>query len=110
MLMKSEVLWAVDTHILVYATAPDAPLAKQQTAHALLSHFFTSPMACLPGQVLSEYLAVVLRKKTMPPRLAMESASTWAKAARILSASESAYEQAWKLATAHHYQVWDALI
>ena len=60
-LMKPEALWAVDTHILVYATAPDAPPEKQETARALLSQLFTSPIACLPGQVLSEYLAVVLR-------------------------------------------------
>lgn len=108
--MKNETLWAVDTNILVYATAPDSPLTKQQTAHALLTQLFTSPTGCIPGQVLSEYLAVVLRKKTMPPKLAMEAVSTWAKAAQVLGASDLAYEQAWKLATSHQYQMWDALI
>ncbi len=53
---------------------------------------------------------MVLRKKIMPPRLAMETVSTWAQTTRILSASEAAYEQAWKLATSHQYQVWGALI
>lgn len=47
------------SRILVYATARDAPPDKQETALALLSQLFTGPMACLPGQVLSEYLAVV---------------------------------------------------
>lgn len=46
----------------------------------------------------------------MPPRLAMETVSTCAQTARVLPASEVAYEQAWKLATSHQYQVWDALI
>ena len=40
----------------------------------------------------------------------METVSTWAQTVRVLSASEGAYEPAWKLATSHHYQVWDALI
>ncbi len=108
--MKSEAFWAVDTDILVCTTAPDAPAGKQTIALALLKQLFTSPLACLPGQVLSEYLAAVLRKKTMPPSLAMETVGTWAQMTKVLSASEMAYEQAWKLATSHQYQVWDALI
>ena len=108
--MKSEALWAVDTNILVYATAPDTPAAKQKIALDLLGQLFASPMARLPGQVLSEYLAVVLRKKTMPPSLAMEAVGTWAQAVSVLGASDLAYEQAWKLSTSHQYQVWDALI
>jgi len=110
MLMKPETLWAVDTNILVYATAPDTPAAKQKIALDILERLFTSPMARLPGQVLSEYLAVVLRKKTMLPPLAMETVGTWAQAVSVLGASDLAYEQAWKLSTSHQYQVWDALI
>ncbi|MCW2311870.1 PIN domain-containing protein [Rhodoferax antarcticus] len=108
--MKSNVLWAIDTNILVYATAPDTPASKQKIAHDLLQQLFTSPLGCLPGQVLSEYLAVVLRKKTMPLALAMETVGTWAQAAKVLPVSEAAYQQAWALATSHQYQVWDALI
>jgi len=107
---KSESLWAVDTNILVYATAPDAPPEKQRRAQELLEQLFISPQGCLPGQVLSEYLAVVLRKKTMSPALALETVSVWAQAVKVLGASASAYEQAWRLAGTHQYQVWDALI
>lgn len=107
---KNKPLWAIDTNILVYATAPDAPPDKQRKAIELLKQLFTSPLACVPGQVLSEYLAVVLRKKTMPCTMAMEAVGTWAQSVRVLAASEIAYERAWQLATAHQYQVWDALI
>lgn len=108
--MRPKQAWAIDTNILVYATAPDAPEEKQRLAMELLEQFFSSSHACLPGQVLSEYLAVVLRKKTMPAALAMQAAATWSRAARVLPATEVAYERAWKLATSHQYQVWDALI
>lgn len=107
---QSEVLWTLDTNILVYATAPDTPPEKQQIAQDLLQQLFTHPKGCLPGQVLSEYLAVVLRKKTMSHALAMETVGTWSQAARVLGVSSQTYEQAWNLATAHKYQVWDALI
>jgi len=39
---RSDTLWAVDTNILVYATAPDAPPEKQRIATQLLGHLFTS--------------------------------------------------------------------
>ena len=108
--MKSESLWAIDTNVLVYDTAPDAPPDKQRRAQDLLQQLFTSPQGCLPGQVLSEYLAVVLRKKTMAPTLAMETVSVWAQAVKVLGASAPTYEHAWRLAGTHQYQVWDALI
>lgn len=110
MLMKNESLWAVDTNVLVYATALDAPPEKQQAAQNLLAQLFNSSLGCLPGQVLSEYLAVVLRKKTMPPALVLETVTVWAQAARVLGVSVGTYETAWKLAGSHQYQVWDALI
>jgi predicted nucleic acid-binding protein len=68
------------------------------------------PETLWPGQVLSVYLAVVLRKNTMPRLFVMDAVGTWAQAAKVLSASEAAYEQAWRLTTLHQYQVWDGLI
>lgn len=107
---KIETLWSLDTNILVYATAPDAPPDKQHIALGLMQQLFSSPLGCLPGQVLSEYLAVVLRKRTMSHALAMETIETWSQTVKVLGVSVLAYEHAWKLATTHKYQVWDALI
>lgn len=110
MLTKAEALWAVDTNVLVYATAPDTPPEKRQIALKLLRQLFTSPLGRLPGQVLSEYLAVVLRKKTMSNQLASETVGTWSATVKLVGVSTQAYEKAWQLATVHQYQVWDALI
>ena len=52
--------WALDTNILVYATAMDAPAEKQRIAQRLLEQLFLSPRGCMAVQVLSEYLNVVL--------------------------------------------------
>ncbi len=106
----SEPLWSLDTNILVYATGIDSPAPKQRVAKELLERLFLSSRGSLAGQVLSEYLSVVLRRKTMAHALALETVSTWSQAARVLDASTQAYEQAWKLAASHKYQVWDALI
>jgi len=53
---------------------------------------------------------VVLRKKTMSCTLALETVGTWVQSVKVLSATEVAYEPAWKLATLNPYQVWDALV
>ena len=108
---KTEAAWTVDTNVLVYATAPDASAApKRQVAQDLMSRLFRNPNGCLAGQVLGEYLSVVLRKKLMAPAIALEAVNTWSQATRVLGASALAYEQAWKLAATRSYQVWDALI
>lgn len=105
-----EAPWSVDTNILVVATAVDSPASKQQAAQQLLEQLFLSARGFLAGQVLSEYLSVVLRRKTMTHIAALETVTTWSRAARILDVSAQAYEQAWTLAAKHKYQVWDALI
>lgn len=105
-----ETPWSVDTNILVVATAVDSPASKQHAAQQLLEQLFLSARGCLAGQVLSEYLSVVLRRKTMTHIAALETVTTWSRAARILDVSAQAYEQAWTLTAKHKYQVWDALI
>ena len=107
---RFDVPWSVDTNILVYATAMDAPASKQAVAQDLLAKLFRNPHACLAGQVLSEYLSVVMRKKAMSHAAAHEAIGTWSRTARVLGASAQAYEQAWQLTARHKYQMWDALI
>ncbi len=110
MLTMIELPWTIDTNILVYATEADAPVAKQRVAKQLLKRLASSPQACLVGQVLGEFMNVVLRKKAMTPAQAFEAVSLLSQLARVLGASQQAYAQAWKLAATHKYQVWDALI
>lgn len=106
----TELPWTIDTNILVYATETEVPAEKQRIARRLLERLTLSPRACLVGQVLSEFMSVVLRKDAMTRAQAFEAVGLLSQAARVLGASQQAYEQAWQLVATHKYQVWDALI
>jgi predicted nucleic acid-binding protein len=108
--MAIESLWSLDTNVLVYATGLDTPPQKKRVANNLLERLFASNEGCLAGQVLSEYLSVVVRKKLMPHLLALETVNVWSQVAKVLPAPAHVYEQAWQLTVNHQYQVWDALI
>ena len=110
MLTTPDTPWSLDTNILVYAMATDAPPLKRQVALELLARLFRHRHGGLAGQVLSEYLSVVLRKKLASLEFALETVQIWSRTARVLDASAAAYLQAWTLAATHKYQVWDALI
>ncbi len=57
----------VDTNILVYAEASDAPL-KQKAALALLKQLYKDASGVLSTQVLQEYCNVALKKLKLSPR------------------------------------------
>ena len=110
--------WTVDTNILVHATEPDDPAvnqpleqpAKQRIARQLLGRLGLQDQAVLVGQVMSEFVNVMLRKRAMSHLQASEAAVLLSRGARVLGASGEAYAQAWELVGKHKYQMWDALI
>ena len=55
----------IDTNVLVYAEASDAP-AKQRAALALLKELFASASGVLSTQVLQEYCNVALKNLKLP--------------------------------------------
>ncbi|MEI8028801.1 MAG: PIN domain-containing protein [Comamonadaceae bacterium] len=55
----------IDTNVLVYAEASDAPL-KQRAALALLKGLYEEGLGVLSTQVLQEYCNVALRKLKLP--------------------------------------------
>lgn len=110
MLTMTELPWTIDTNILVYATESETSAVKQRIAKQLLKQMALSPQACLLGQVVSEFMNVVLRKRAMTHAQAFEAVDVLSQAARVVGASQLAYAQAWKLVATHKYQVWDALI
>ena len=55
----------IDTNVLVYADASDAPV-KQQAALALLKRLFESSNGVLSTQVLQEYCNVAIKKLKLP--------------------------------------------
>ena len=61
----------LDTNILVYADAADAP-AKQARAISLIRQHRAAGTAVLCTQVLQEFVNVALRKLRLPPALVRE--------------------------------------
>ena len=55
----------IDTNVLVYAEASDAPL-KQRAALALLKGLYEEGLGVLSTQVLQEYCNVALKKLRLP--------------------------------------------
>ena len=55
----------IDTNVLVYAQASDAPL-KQRAALALLKGLYEEGLGVLSTQVLQEYCNVALKKLKLP--------------------------------------------
>ncbi len=55
----------IDTNILIYAEASDAP-AKQQAALSLLKQLYDDACGVLSTQVLQEYCNVALKKLKLP--------------------------------------------
>ena len=55
----------IDTNVLVYAEASDAPL-KQRTALTLLKGLYEEGLGVLSTQVLQEYCNVALKKLKLP--------------------------------------------
>ena len=55
----------IDTNVLIYAEASDAP-AKQRAALALLKQLFESTTGVLSTQVLQEYCNVALKRLRLP--------------------------------------------
>jgi predicted nucleic acid-binding protein len=55
----------IDTNVLVYAEASDAPL-KQRAALALLKRLYEESLGVLSTQVLQEYCNVALKKLKLP--------------------------------------------
>jgi predicted nucleic acid-binding protein len=103
-------LWTIDTNILVYATETVVLSSKQDIAKQLLRDLYSSPHSCLAGQVVSEFMSVVIRKQAMTPEYALDAVNSFAVGIRMLGVPPEAYTQAWKLMSRQHYQARDALI
>jgi len=70
-------------------------LEKQTVAMQLMEGLTLSPQASLLGQVLSDFMNVAVRKKTMSQTQAFDAVHLLAQAGRVLGASDHAYQQAW---------------
>lgn len=104
----TDLMWTIDTNVLVYALSPDQFPPKQRIAKQLLVKL-GEPESCLIGQVVGEFMTVMLRKKAKSPVQALETVRLICQGVQIRGASSETYQQAFELVAKHHYQMWDAL-
>ena len=105
----TDLTWTLDTNMLVYALSPDQFPAKQRIAKHLLAKL-GQPESCLIGQVVGEFMTVMLRKKAKSHAQALETVHLICQGVQVRGASTESYHQAFELVAKHHYQMWDALI
>lgn len=98
----------LDTHILVYADAADAP-DKQSRAAALIAQHLREGSGVISTQVLHEFVNAALRKLLLPPGLVRERVRLFSRFETV-TASPSAVLDALDLLALHQLSYWDALI
>lgn len=98
----------LDTNVLVYADAADAP-KKQRRAVELIKWHRAASNAVLSTQVLGEYVNVALRKLKLPPVLIRERLAFYGRF-EVVPASVGLIESALNLHVLHGIGFFDALI
>ena len=97
-----------DTNILIYAQI-DTDSEKHRRAINLL--YEASQLdACIPMQVLGEFLNVCLRKLNTAPADAVEQIEEYCRLFRVPQTHEADLVNATRLSVAHKLQYFDALI
>lgn len=98
----------IDTNVLVYADAGDAP-DKQARAVALIRELRLAGEGVLSTQVLQEYANVALRKLGLPPALLRERLAFYA-GFEIVPTTAGLIQSALDLHLTHGLAFYDALI
>jgi predicted nucleic acid-binding protein len=106
--MTEPALVALDTNILVYAEGLN-DRRRQQAAIELMGAIGERAIV-LPAQCLGELFAALVRKFAHRPAQAGERVGRWRDRFALLTADESAFDDALQLAGMHGFQFWDALI
>lgn len=95
----------IDTHVLVYAEAADAP-EKQSRATALIAQHLREGSGVISTQVLHEFVNAALRKLLLPLELVHDRVRLFSRFETV-NASPAAVLGALDL---HALSFWDALI
>ncbi len=100
--MNGEVF--VDTNVLVYAVADAQP--KRAIAQSLLSE----NEIVVSTQVISEFVAVCLRKRILSGADTIKAAREFLDILRVTTLSKTTVEAALDLMETHRFSYWDSLI
>lgn len=98
----------IDTNVLVYADAADAP-AKQAVATALIAQHLREGSGVISTQVLHEFVNAAVRKLALPLEIVRARVRLYSRFETV-NASSMAVLDALDLHTLHQVSFWDALI
>lgn len=98
----------LDTNVLVYADAADAP-DKQARAAALIAQHLRDGSGVISTQVLHEFVNAALRKLLLPLDLVRDRVRLFSRFETV-TASPAAVLDALDLHALHQLSFWDALI
>jgi predicted nucleic acid-binding protein len=98
----------IDTNVLVYADAADAP-DKQARASILIAQLLRNGEGVISTQVLNEFVNAALRKLSLPLELVRARVRLYSRFETV-NASSSAIGEALDLHALHRISFWDALI
>lgn len=99
---------ALDSNILAYAAGLD-DLDRQTLAQGIIARIGTRDLV-VPQQVAGELYNVLLRKGRHPAAAAVRIVAGWTGLVGSTPSSPAAFADALDLASAHKFQIWDALI
>lgn len=100
---------ALDTNLLIYADTPGDPYHRNAAAFALIEKL-TVRAACIPLQVLSEFLNVCRHKKMLDFDLAAERVHAYAQVFATPPTALHDLAEANRLSKDYNLQYFDALI
>jgi predicted nucleic acid-binding protein len=103
-------LIALDTNILVYADTANDPLGRHDNSVSLIETLSASGDACIPLQVLGEFLNVCRHKKVLDLDLAAERAKAYAAVFETPQTCLDDMVAANALLSNYNLQYFDALI
>jgi predicted nucleic acid-binding protein len=94
----------VDTNILVYSIANDPQKRTIADMVLLKQEIVVSP------QVISEFVAVSIRKQILPPQQAMTYATQFMQVFEVTALTKQTVTSAFDIVTRYQFSYWDSLI
>lgn len=98
---------ALDTNILIYAEGVNGP-ERQESAGRIVERLRSSIL--LPLQVCGELHHALVRKAGLSAQDAAHRVAEWIERSETAATSRANFDDAFRLAGAHRFQIWDALI
>ena len=98
----------LDSNILLYFEGVDG-VERRDQAQTVVGSLRPGGLL-IPAQGLAEFFRVATGKAGWAPAEASDALTRWSRACRVQSTTAQTVIEAAALSTAHHFQIWDAII